>query len=71
MRRALVTIIAALVPLAGGAASAQTRLPDEDGYDLWLRYRLVSDAARLAEYRSRITHLVVEVHFGDGQRHQE
>ena len=24
---------------------------DEDGYDLWLRYRQVADAARLAEYR--------------------
>ncbi|HYU01594.1 MAG TPA: alpha-glucuronidase family glycosyl hydrolase, partial [Gemmatimonadales bacterium] len=31
----------------------------EDGYDLWLRYRLVADAARLAEYRATITQLVV------------
>jgi len=31
----------------------------EDGYDLWLRYRLVGDTARLAEYRATITQLVV------------
>jgi len=31
----------------------------EDGYDLWLRYRPVADAARLAEYRANITQLVV------------
>ena len=31
----------------------------EDGYELWLRYRLVADTARLAEYRAAITELVV------------
>ena len=31
----------------------------EDGYELWLRYRLVGDAARLAEYREAITQVVV------------
>jgi len=31
----------------------------EDGSDLWLRYRLVEDTARLAEYRATITQLVV------------
>ena len=31
----------------------------EDGYDLWLRYRLVGDAARLAEYRGVLQGLVV------------
>jgi alpha-glucuronidase len=31
----------------------------EDGYELWLRYPLVADAARLAEYRSGITAVVV------------
>jgi len=30
----------------------------EDGSDLWLRYRLVGDTARLAEYRATITQLV-------------
>ena len=28
--------------------------PDEDGYDLWLRYPLIDDAERLAEYRAAI-----------------
>jgi len=32
----------------------------ENGYDLWLRYRLVTDAARLREYRAALSHLVVE-----------
>ncbi|MBI1257817.1 MAG: alpha-glucuronidase [Chloroflexi bacterium] len=29
-------------------------LPNEDGYDLWLRYRLIADPDRLAEYRAAI-----------------
>jgi len=41
-------------------AGAQTSPPDEDGYDLWLRYRLVSNASRLADYRAAITRLVVD-----------
>lgn len=32
----------------------------EDGYDLWLRYRPVADSARVREYRSALTHLVLE-----------
>ena len=32
----------------------------DDGYELWLRYRPVADAARLAEYRASISHIVVE-----------
>ncbi|HEX9107547.1 MAG TPA: alpha-glucuronidase family glycosyl hydrolase, partial [Longimicrobiales bacterium] len=32
----------------------------EDGYELWLRYRLVSNAARLAEYRGVLQRLVVQ-----------
>src|SRR5438045_6503058 len=41
-------------------AAASPRPAVEDGYDLWLRYRLVGDAGRLAEYRAALTHLVVE-----------
>src|SRR2546429_9705850 len=41
------------------AASAGTP-PAEDGYNLWLRYRLVADAQRLGEYRAALSHLVVE-----------
>jgi len=32
---------------------------NEDGYDLWLRYRRVTDAARLAEYQGAVTQIVV------------
>ncbi|HET7378707.1 MAG TPA: alpha-glucuronidase family glycosyl hydrolase, partial [Gaiellales bacterium] len=44
------------------AAAAPRAWPPatEDGYDLWLRYRLVGDSGRLAEYRAALTHLVVE-----------
>src|SRR5438874_11834843 len=41
-------------------AAASPRPAVEDGYDLWLRYRLVGDSGRLAEYRAALTHLVVE-----------
>src|SRR2546430_17162637 len=41
-------------------AAASPRPAVEDGYDLWLRYRLVGDAGRLAKYRAALTHLVVE-----------
>ncbi|MEW5717902.1 MAG: alpha-glucuronidase family glycosyl hydrolase, partial [Chloroflexota bacterium] len=34
-------------------------LPDKDGYDLWLRYRKIDDAARLAQYRNAIKRVVV------------
>ena len=40
-------------------ADAAPQPPAEDGYELWLRYRLVDDAARLREYRASITALVV------------
>jgi alpha-glucuronidase len=33
--------------------------PDEDGHELWLRYRLVDDARRLETYRRALTHVVV------------
>jgi alpha-glucuronidase len=46
--------------LADAAPQAARRPPDEDGYDLWLRYRRVDDAARLREYRRALAALVVE-----------
>src|SRR6266568_4155717 len=49
------------VLVAASPAPPPSRPPGaEDGYDLWLRYRLVGDAGRLAEYRAALTHLVVQ-----------
>src|SRR5437763_312336 len=48
-------LLAAASPLSRSRPRAA-----EDGYDLWLRYRLVGDAGRLAEYRAALTQLVVE-----------
>jgi alpha-glucuronidase len=44
---------------------SSTRLPDgvqqvEDGYDLWLRYRSITDERRLAEYRNASVYLVMD-----------
>lgn len=41
-------------------AAAVTGARGETGYDLWLRYHRIADPARLAEYRTGITGLVVE-----------
>ena len=41
-------------------AAAPSPPPVEDGYDLWLRYRLVTDAVRLGEYRAALSDVVVE-----------
>jgi alpha-glucuronidase len=46
-----------LVLLGLLAAPVATRA--EDGYELWLRYPPVSDASRLAQYRSAVTGIVV------------
>ena len=51
--RLLILLILILLP---GAHDVRA----EDGYELWLRYRRVAHSARLAEYRSAITHLVVD-----------
>ena len=51
MRPALL-VASAMLALLGDTARA------EDGYDLWLRYPRVTDAARLAEYRAAASQLV-------------
>ncbi|HEU4995648.1 MAG TPA: alpha-glucuronidase family glycosyl hydrolase [Gemmatimonadaceae bacterium] len=48
-----------LCALATHPVVAQRASASEDGYDLWLRYRRVSNAARLAEYRAAATQLVI------------
>ena len=40
-----------------GAATPQP--PVEDGYELWLRYRPITNVARLREYRAGITQIVI------------
>lgn len=51
--------VSSFLPVDAALASASaTRPPDEDGYELWLRYRHVDDPARLAEYRRRLTAIV-------------
>jgi alpha-glucuronidase len=40
-------------------ASTSSTLRAEDGYELWLRYRLVSDHVRLQEYRAAFSQLVI------------
>ncbi|MBC7898092.1 MAG: alpha-glucuronidase [Cytophagaceae bacterium] len=46
--------------VASASVRAQAALPDEDGYDLWLRYRLVSSPGRLAEYRRGIHAIAID-----------
>ncbi|HEX8942502.1 MAG TPA: alpha-glucuronidase family glycosyl hydrolase [Gemmatimonadaceae bacterium] len=53
-------LLAFSIGLASRAYAQTTPLPNEDGYDLWLRYRLVTDESRLAEYRSAVARLVVD-----------
>jgi alpha-glucuronidase len=52
--------IAALLLLATPALGQRGAPPSEDGYDLWLRYRLVADASRLAEYHAAITNILID-----------
>jgi alpha-glucuronidase len=61
MMRGSVVVMIVLVAslLSARPIATQARLPDEDGYELWLRYRLVSDPRRLAEYRGALTQLVM------------
>ncbi|HTJ20899.1 MAG TPA: alpha-glucuronidase family glycosyl hydrolase [Gemmatimonadaceae bacterium] len=53
-------LIATSLVLARPALPQSPLPPNEDGYDLWLRYRLVSNAARLAEYRAAARSLVID-----------
>jgi alpha-glucuronidase len=53
-------LIATSLVLARSAIGQSPSPPNEDGYDLWLRYRLVTDHARLAEYRATARALVVD-----------
>ncbi|HVE36147.1 MAG TPA: alpha-glucuronidase family glycosyl hydrolase [Gemmatimonadaceae bacterium] len=53
-------LIATSLVLARSAIGQSPSPPNEDGYDLWLRYRLVTDRARLAEYRATARALVVD-----------
>jgi alpha-glucuronidase len=46
--------------IGGAPLRAQGALPDEDGYDLWLRYRQVADSARLREYRAAIAGVQIQ-----------
>src|SRR5690625_4675210 len=54
-----------LDPFAPSTAAAPSRPgPDENGYDLWLRYREVAHPGRLRGYRRTIRNIVVD---GDEQ----
>jgi alpha-glucuronidase len=67
-RRTILQAAALLTATAAGGvtwpgnafAAGRASLEPEDGYDLWLRYRLVEDNALLATYQARCAQLVVE-----------
>ncbi len=59
-RGAAVWRAVASLALVASSAAAQRTPPSEDGYDLWLRYRLVADAPRLAEYRAAISAIYID-----------
>jgi len=59
IRLAAVRGVFALALAVAPSVWAQQPPANEDGYDLWLRYRRVTDAARLAEYRASASQLVV------------
>jgi alpha-glucuronidase len=51
-------VLAAVLGLAASVRPVTAPVV-EDGYDLWLRYRRITDAARLAEYRAAAAYLVM------------
>ena len=50
----------ALALLVLGALAPGASITAEDGYELWLRYRPIHDAALVAHYRARLTTLRIE-----------
>jgi alpha-glucuronidase len=63
LARAIVLACAVLTPatapLRAQSVQGAPQTQGEDGYDLWLRYPQVSDAARLREYRGAIANLLI------------
>ena len=53
MRRSLLVACCLLIAVCAPARA-------EDGYDLWLRYRLIADRALLAQYREAASHFLLE-----------
>jgi alpha-glucuronidase len=53
-------VLAALVGFVVGAGTPAAAQVVEDGYDLWLRYRPIADAARREEYRQAVAYLVMQ-----------
>jgi alpha-glucuronidase len=39
---------------------SEYHLPDEDGHELWLRYKLIDDATLLEAYRAAIQQIVLD-----------
>ena len=58
--RMFVAMALLLAPASPVARPGVASPPDEDGYELWMRYRPVSDAARRDGYRRALTHLLVQ-----------
>ena len=59
MKRCIASLTRTIVACAL-VFGAPTITRAEDGYDLWLRYRRVADATRLAEYRAALQRVVIE-----------
>ena len=57
--RSLLLLLAGLL-LGAILLQGQSPLRGEDGYELWLRYRVVGNAARLAEYRGAVRALEID-----------
>jgi len=57
LKAAVLLLVVACSPAERFTNNAQAA---EDGYDLWLRYRLIADETRQAEYRNAAAYLVME-----------